>query len=230
MRFAFKKQIDQVLKENIRFTYHKPDDTWYFSIVDVIALITHTKDARNYWKVLKNRLNKANNELVTFCNQLKLPSKDGKKYLTDTFTAENIILFIEMIDPKSVNKFKEFFEEIEGRKLLLYPSSHPHTFSENDEEAELRLDIWQNQKFLFVRFMIGGLDIEDIKICFEGDNLNITGKREIKTEDLFGRDYFKQELFWGNFSRTIALPTKINSSEFEARIYKGMVTLKFQKA
>ena len=56
------------------------EEKWYFSIVDVVGILTDSPDARNYWKVLKHRLKKEGNELVTNCNQLKLESMDGKFY------------------------------------------------------------------------------------------------------------------------------------------------------
>lgn len=68
----------------IRRHFDKKAGVWYFSVADVIAATTKSSDPRNYWKVLKNRLKNTNYELVTKCNQLKMLSKDGKSYLTDT--------------------------------------------------------------------------------------------------------------------------------------------------
>jgi len=53
-------------------------DEWYFSVIDIIGALTESQDARNYWKVLKHRLSKEGSEVVTKCNQLKLPAADGK--------------------------------------------------------------------------------------------------------------------------------------------------------
>lgn len=78
----------------IRRLYDEATETWYFSIVDIIQVLTQQPDfqaARNYWKVLKNRLNKEGNESVTKCNQLKLEAADGKKYLTDVANTETIL-------------------------------------------------------------------------------------------------------------------------------------------
>src|SRR5271167_4047348 len=75
----------------IRRLYDEATETWYFSVVDIIQLLTQQPDfqtARNYWKVLKNRLNKEGSESVTKCNRLKLPAADGKRYLTDVASAE----------------------------------------------------------------------------------------------------------------------------------------------
>jgi len=75
----------------IRRLYDETSETWYFSVVDIIQALTQQRDfqaARNYWKVLKNRLNKEGSESVTKCNRLKMEAADGKKYLTDTANAE----------------------------------------------------------------------------------------------------------------------------------------------
>ncbi|MDN3509579.1 MAG: hypothetical protein P0S93_06185 [Candidatus Neptunochlamydia sp.] len=68
----------------IRRLYDEETETWYFSVVDIIQVLTQQTNfqlARNYWKVLKNRLNKEKSEPVTKCNRLKLEGADGKKYL-----------------------------------------------------------------------------------------------------------------------------------------------------
>lgn len=70
----------------IRRIYDKEKETWYFSVVDIIGALIQQKDfqlARNYWKVLKNRLKKEGSQMGTNCNRLKLEVADGKKYLTD---------------------------------------------------------------------------------------------------------------------------------------------------
>ena len=77
-----------ILFENykVRRLYDEETETWYFSVVDIVQVLTQQPDfqtARNYWKVLKNRLKKEGSESVTKCNRLKLEAADGKKYLTD---------------------------------------------------------------------------------------------------------------------------------------------------
>jgi len=69
--------------KKIRVAWNEDEEKWYFSIVDVIGVLTESPDPRNYWKVLKNRLLAEGNETVTNCNQLKLIASDGKLRLTD---------------------------------------------------------------------------------------------------------------------------------------------------
>jgi len=78
-------------EQQIRRVYDEAAEIWWFSVIDIVQVLTQQADykaARNYWKVLKNRLKKEGSQLVTNCNQLKLPAADGKKYLTDVATAE----------------------------------------------------------------------------------------------------------------------------------------------
>ena len=72
----------------ISVVWDDEQEKYFFSVVDVIAVLTESTDARTYWKVLKNRLVKEGNETVTNCNQLKLPAADGKSYKTDVADLE----------------------------------------------------------------------------------------------------------------------------------------------
>ena len=73
--------------KKVRISWNEEEEDWYFSIVDVVGILTEQEDydgSKNYWKVLKHRLRKEGNELVTNCNQLKMKSpKDGKSYKRD---------------------------------------------------------------------------------------------------------------------------------------------------
>lgn len=91
---------------NIRRQYDEKADKWYFSIVDVIYALTESKDPRNYWKVLKHRLQKEGNQSVTNCNQLKLQSADGKFYKTDVADAEQLLRLIQSVPSPKAEPFK----------------------------------------------------------------------------------------------------------------------------
>jgi hypothetical protein len=78
----------------IRRVYDEESETWYFSVVDIIQVLIQKPDyqaARNYWKVLKNRLNKEGSEAVTKCNRLKMEASDWKQYLTDVADPEKLL-------------------------------------------------------------------------------------------------------------------------------------------
>ncbi len=75
-------------ERRIRTHWNEDQEKWYFSIVDVVGVLTESENPNNYWKVLKNRLKKEGSELVTNCNQLKMESSDGKFYKTDVADTE----------------------------------------------------------------------------------------------------------------------------------------------
>ena len=93
----------------IRTAWDEENEEWYFSVVDVVRVLTDQPDidgARNYWKVLKNRLNKEGSQLVTNCNQLKMKSQDGKMRSTDVANTEQILRLIQSIPSKKAELFK----------------------------------------------------------------------------------------------------------------------------
>ena len=87
-------------QSEIRRAYDEKTETWWFSVVDIIQVLTQQPDyqlARNYWKVLKHRLAKEGNQSVTECNRLKLPAADGKRYLTDVASAETLLRLVQSV-------------------------------------------------------------------------------------------------------------------------------------
>lgn len=105
----------------IRTAWDEEKEEWYFSIVDVVGVLTDQPDydgARNYWKVLKNRLEKEGSELVTKCNQLKMRSpKDEKNYLTDVADTEQLLRLIQSIPSKKAEPFKLWLARV-GRERI----------------------------------------------------------------------------------------------------------------
>ncbi len=87
-----KNAIKLFEQKQVRSVWNEEHEKWYFSIVDVIEVLTGSESPRNYWKVLKHRLIKEGSQLVTNCNQLKLISSDGKYYKTDVADTEQLFL------------------------------------------------------------------------------------------------------------------------------------------
>ena len=92
--------------KQVRYVWDEEQEKYFFSVVDVIRVLTDSENPRNYWKVLKNRLRKEGNESVTNCNQLKLPASDGKSYLTDVADTEQVFRLIQSIPSKKAEPFK----------------------------------------------------------------------------------------------------------------------------
>ena len=102
----------------IRTAWDEEKEEWYFSIVDVVAVLTDSPNPNNYWKVLKKRLKDEGNQSVTSCNQLKLKShKDGKRYLTDVATTEQLLRIIQSIPSPKAEPFKLWLAEV-GRERI----------------------------------------------------------------------------------------------------------------
>ena len=88
------------------------NDEWWFSVVDITGVLTESDDARNYWKVLKHRLNKEGSEVVTKCNQLKLQAADGKLYETDCANTETLFRIIQSIPSPKAEPFKQWLAQV----------------------------------------------------------------------------------------------------------------------
>ncbi|MCC8461180.1 MAG: hypothetical protein LN545_04235 [Candidatus Megaira endosymbiont of Carteria cerasiformis] len=103
--FSEKENLAIFEDYNIRRIYDEKTETWFFSVVDVIAVLTaqnNYKVAQSYWTTLKSRLKKEGSESVTNCDKLKLQAADGKKYLTDVANAETLLRLIQSIpSPKA---------------------------------------------------------------------------------------------------------------------------------
>ena len=92
-----KDKIQLFENQPIRSAWNSEEEEWYFSVVDVVRILTDQptqRGASNYWKVLKSRLKEEGAQLVTKCNQLKLISSDGKRYKTDVATTEQLLRII----------------------------------------------------------------------------------------------------------------------------------------
>ena len=97
----------------IRTAWDEELEEWYFSVVDVVGVLTESPNPNNYWKVLKKRLKDEGNETVTNCNQLKLKShKDGKRYKTDVANTVQLLRIIQSIPSKKAEPFKIWLAEV----------------------------------------------------------------------------------------------------------------------
>lgn len=110
-------QIKIFEDRKVRTVWDSQIEEWYFSVVDVIAVLTDSQNPNNYWKVLKNRLKKEGSELVTNCNQLKMPSSDGKMYKTDCMTTEQLFRLIQSVPSPKAEPFKLWMAQVAKERL-----------------------------------------------------------------------------------------------------------------
>lgn len=101
----------------VRTIWDAENEEWYFSVVDVVAVLTESENPNNYWKVLKNRLKKEGSQLVTNCNQLKMPSSDGKMYKTDCMNTEQLFRLIQSIPSPKAEPFKLWMAQVAKERL-----------------------------------------------------------------------------------------------------------------
>ena len=113
-------QIKIFEEKKVRTIWDAEKEEWYFSVVDVVAVLTESIDfltARKYWNKLKQRLKEEGNETVTNCHQLKLPAADGKKRLTDVATTEQLFRLIQSIPSPKAEPFKLWMAQVAKERL-----------------------------------------------------------------------------------------------------------------
>jgi len=98
--------------QRVRVEWDNEKEKWFFSIVDIIGVLTDSVNPNNYWKVLKSRLKKEGSELVTNCNQLKMESSDGKFYKTDVADTEQLLRLIQSIPSPKAEPFKVWLAKV----------------------------------------------------------------------------------------------------------------------
>ena len=101
----------------VRTAWDEEHEEWYFSIVDVVGVLTESKDPTTYWRKLKQRLKEEGNETVTNCHGLKMKAADGKRRLTDVANTEQLLRIIQSIPSKKAEPFKMWLAEV-GRERI----------------------------------------------------------------------------------------------------------------
>lgn len=100
---------------------------------------------------------------------------------------------------------------------------------ELEEDGQLSVDVYQDASSIYIKSTIAGVEPDDIDISFDNDMITIRGQRK-KDKAIRGEDYFYQECYWGNFSRSIILPVDVDEDKIKATIKNGILTIELPKA
>ncbi|MBE6814189.1 MAG: hypothetical protein E7522_01930 [Ruminococcaceae bacterium] len=103
--------------QKIRTAWNEETEQWYFSVVDVVAVLTESVDPQSYWRKLKQRLKEEGNETVTNCHTLKMTAADGKKRLTDVADTEQLLRLVQSIPSPKAEPFKLWLAQV-GRDRI----------------------------------------------------------------------------------------------------------------
>ena len=103
--------------KKVRTHWDAEKEEWYFSVVDVVGVLTDSPDPRNYWKVLKHRLKEEGNETVTNCNRLKLLAQDGKMRMTDVADTKQLLRIVQSIPSPKAEPFKQWLAQVGAERL-----------------------------------------------------------------------------------------------------------------
>ena len=104
-------------EKQIRTSWNADEEEWYFSVVDVVAVLTESIDPPAYWRKLKQRLKDEGNETVTNCHALKMPAADGKMRMTDVLSTKGILRLIQSIPSPKAEPFKMWLAQVGSARL-----------------------------------------------------------------------------------------------------------------
>jgi HSP20 family protein len=139
-----------------------------------------------------------------------------------------------------LNRKRSFFEKLTGsmraddyevKKIIIKDedeNTENNWIEQENEEAELTVDVYQTPTEIIVQTMIAGVKPEDLELTITRDILTIRGKRE-ESRVIDEENYFTKELYWGSFSRTISLPQEVEPEETEAIEKHGLLTIRLEK-
>ena len=136
----------------IRTAWDSDNEEWYFSIVDVVRVLTESKDPNAYWRKLKQRLKEEGNQTVTNCHALKMRAHDGKQRMTDVATTEQLLRLIQSIPSPKAEPFKMWLAEV-GRERI-DETIDPELTIDRALETYARLGYspeWINQRLQTIR-------------------------------------------------------------------------------
>lgn len=124
-----------------------------------------------------------------------------------------------------------FSEEDEGEFTMRTNSSTPSREDNwgNDAEGQLTIDVYQTEDAIVIKSTIAGVKPEDLDVSISNDMVTIKGERK-NEEEISGENYYYQECYWGQFSRSVVLPVDVIADKIEASLKNGILTIRLPKA
>ena len=157
--------------ETIRTVWDKEEEKYYISVVDIVGVVSESKDKQSYWRKLKQRLRAEGNETVTNCHQLKLKAQDGKYRMTDVVDIEGMFRIIESIPSKNAEPIKQWLAKLGSERI-------DETFDPS-LAAQRSIDIYRakgyDEKWIAKRIK-GIQDRKELKVFRIENNLLMYGK------------------------------------------------------
>ena len=112
-----KNSIKLFEEHKVRTSWNSEEEKWYFSVIDIVAILTESKDPTAYWRKLKQRLKAEGNETVTICHGLKMVAPDGKMRLTDVLDTEGVLRLIQSIPSPKAEPFKLWLAKVGSERI-----------------------------------------------------------------------------------------------------------------
>lgn len=144
-----KNELKVFENSKIRSVYDEEHEKWYFSVVDLIAILTESKEPRKYWSVLKTRLKKEGSELTTICSQLKMKATDGKFYKTDALDVEGCLRLVQSVPSPKAEPVKLWLAKVGYERMK--EMSDPSTAIDRARETYKKLG--RSEKWIQQRMM-----------------------------------------------------------------------------
>ena len=135
--------------------------------------------------------------------------------------------FFDRLTGTQYDNFDSFEEENEG-DVAAKAAAHTAAVQEEPGEAQLTVDVYQNENEIIIRALVAGVRPEDLDVAITRDMVTISGKR-VEQKEVTDDDYVYRELFWGAFARTVVLPAEIDVDASEASEKHGLLTIKLPK-
>lgn len=237
-----KISISSTEGDQIRKVWDDQTSQWYYSVADVMAVLTDSVDARNYWKALKNRLKTNHNQLVTNCNQVKMLASDGKYYLNDATDAVTMLQIIQLIAPYNTAPFRAWFDHNDVSNAVSKTekdNQNQYVIKEQQDTVDRSInkistgqnfpvDVFEDFENIVVQCLLPGVNLDNIIISVNVTNLTIRGT-STQPQNYSAENILLSELVWGDFFRIIELPNLADVDNVMATEFHGLIKIKIKK-